>query len=94
MPRPPAYGTPPRAVWQAMQSPARARYSPRAIRSAGVRVAMLSATGRVEALPLVADVQGHYHRGRDEEHAKQQCEHAARGHGKVGMDAASRSIRR
>src|ERR1700680_388688 len=26
---PPAYGSPPLAVWQEMQSPARARYSPR-----------------------------------------------------------------
>ena len=28
--RPPAYGAPPRIVWQAMQLPARARYAPRA----------------------------------------------------------------
>ena len=69
MPRPPAYGAPPRVVWQVMQLPARARYSPRAtcsgVPSAGAASAAIGASPRTfsQATPAAKADQQHDHEG-------------------------------
>src|SRR3974377_1182298 len=54
MRRPPAKGTPPGAVWQPMQLPARARYSPRLTGSGGDTCA-ISRTAIITPTPARAD---------------------------------------